>query len=82
MKGVFTSVGGYFSELWAAWNRFWFASVDPATLALIRLLGGGMLLYTHFIWSLDLSGFIGPDGYTPIEIVRGDVLLLSSASVT
>lgn len=47
-----TAVGG--------WNRFWFTPVDPATLGLIRLFTGAMLLYTHLVWSLDLGGFFGP----------------------
>jgi hypothetical protein len=66
-------VRNYFGELWDAWNRFWFAPADPATLSLIRLLAGGMLLYTHFVWSFDLSGFIGPDGYTPVEFLRSEI---------
>lgn len=60
----------YFRELWEAWNRFWFTPADPATLALIRLLTGGMLFYTHLIWSLDLSGFLGPEGWIPVEQLR------------
>jgi len=62
-----TIVGGYFRELWGAttdgWNRFWFTPQDPATLGLIRLLAGGMLFYTHLIWSLDLEGFFGAGGW-------------------
>jgi hypothetical protein len=67
MTSVLSNLRGYFADAWRAWNQFWFTPADPATLALIRLLAGGLLLYTHFIWSLDLSGFIGADGYTPVE---------------
>jgi hypothetical protein len=67
---MFGGIRGYFSELWQAWNRFWFTPVDPATLAFIRLLAGGMLLYTHLVWSLDLRGFLGPDGYTPVDLLK------------
>ena len=53
----------YFRELGrstvAGWNRFWFNPVDPATLSLIRILAGLMLLYTHLVWSLDLEAFFG-----------------------
>jgi hypothetical protein len=73
MKGIVSGVAGYVSELWQAWNRFWFSPADPATLSLLRVLAGGMLLYTHFIWSFDLAGFIGYDGYTPVEFVREQV---------
>jgi hypothetical protein len=69
MRSVVAGVRDYFVDVWAAWNRFWFKPVDPATLSLIRLLGGGLLLYTHLIWTFDLSGFIGPDGYTPLEFL-------------
>jgi uncharacterized membrane protein YphA (DoxX/SURF4 family) len=68
--GVAANVRGYFGELWQAWNRFWFAPADPATLSLIRLLAGGMLLYTHAVWSFDLVGFLGANGYTPVEFLE------------
>jgi uncharacterized membrane protein YphA (DoxX/SURF4 family) len=61
----------YFRELYregiAGWNRFWFTPADPATLGLIRILGGSMLFYTHLIWSLDLESFFGPRGWIPLE---------------
>jgi hypothetical protein len=44
--------------------------VDPATLSFIRLLAGGMIFYTHLVWSLDLTGFIGPEGYTPVSLLN------------
>lgn len=60
----------YLLELWQAWNRFWFTPTDPATLSLIRVLAGSLLLYTHAVWSLDLEGFIGPNGWLPVEVIR------------
>ncbi|QDT00209.1 HTTM domain-containing protein [Adhaeretor mobilis] len=72
----FAPVRNYLVELWQAWNRFWFAPTDPATLSLIRVLGGAMLLYTHFIWSLDLEAFIGPEGWVPVAYLRDNVLVL------
>lgn len=68
--GVFADTKGYLSETWQAWNRFWFESVDPATLCLLRLLTGGMLFYTHLVWSLDLQAFLGPEGWLPVEYIR------------
>ncbi|MCA9261941.1 MAG: hypothetical protein KDA61_22140 [Planctomycetales bacterium] len=67
MSRLIASLKSYFKELWDAWNGFWFSAIDPATVSLLRLLAGGMLLYTHLIWSLDLAGFIGPDGYLPLD---------------
>ena len=44
----------------SGWNRFWFSAVDPATFCLIRLLAGGMLFYTHLVYTQDLLAFFGP----------------------
>lgn len=52
------------------WNRFWFTPADPATLGLIRIFTGCLLLYTHAIWSFDLVGFFGPDGVLPAQLTR------------
>lgn len=64
----------YFRDSWRTvrdgWRRFWFAPADPATLGLVRLLGGSMLFYTHLVWSLDLAGFLGPGGRLPVEFSR------------
>lgn len=49
------------------WNRFWFRPAEPQTLALIRILAGGMLFYTHLVWSFDLSEFLGPNAWMNYE---------------
>jgi len=41
------------------WDQFWFKPAQPHTLALIRILGGALLLYTHAVWALDLEAFLG-----------------------
>ena len=46
----------WFRDVLHAWDRFWFSRSDPATLGVIRILAGAMLLYTHFVWMLDLEG--------------------------
>ena len=38
--------------------------------SLIRVLAGAMLLYTHAVWSLDLVGFFGPEGWLPRDLMR------------
>jgi hypothetical protein len=48
----------------AGWNRFWFEPADPATLGLIRILAGAMLVYTHLVWTFDLTDFFGADSWT------------------
>jgi hypothetical protein len=54
----------------AGWNRFWFTPADPATLGLIRILAGSMLLYTHAVWGLALDDFFGPHGWLAPNAVR------------
>ena len=54
----------------AGWNRFWFQPADPATLGLIRILAGAMLLYTHLVWSLDLASVLWSDGWLSPEAVH------------
>ena len=49
------------------WNRFWFAPQDPATLGLIRILAGAMLLYTHLARTLRLDEFFGADAWVSPE---------------
>jgi len=52
------------------WNRFWFMPADPATLGLIRLLTGAMLVYTHWVWGLDFESFFGPESWVSSELVQ------------
>ncbi|HTU25935.1 MAG TPA: HTTM domain-containing protein [Pirellulales bacterium] len=56
-------LGNWFRQVAAGWDRFWFTPTDPATLALIRILAGGMLFYTHLIWGVALSEFFGDHGW-------------------
>ena len=59
------------------WDRFWFTPQQPHTLALIRILGGAMLFYTHLVWSLNLTAFLGSSGWLPTPTV---VLMKQNAS--
>lgn len=54
----------------ASWNTFWFTPSQPHTLALIRILGGAMLFYTHLIWGLDLEAFLGKDAWIGTTLSR------------
>lgn len=54
----------------AGWNRFWFTPADPATLSLLRIFVGAMLLYTHAVWALDLEAFFGRSSWMAPELVR------------
>jgi len=63
-------ISGYIADAWEAWNQFWFSPTSPATLCWIRVLAGAMLFYTHLVWSFDLDGFFGPDGWLPLELMH------------
>jgi hypothetical protein len=67
---MITAVRDYFGEAWEAWDSFWFSPTSPSTLSAIRVLAGAMLLYTHLVWSLDLNGFMGPNGYLPSKLMH------------
>jgi hypothetical protein len=67
---LLTSIRDWFRELIADWDRFWFTPVDPATLSLIRIFAGGMLLYTHLIWTIQLESFFGNDGWLMPDAVH------------
>ena len=49
----------FFYQWWDAWNDFWFRPSAPETLAVMRILTGLMVLYSHAVWTLEFSGFIG-----------------------
>ncbi|MFO0918190.1 MAG: HTTM domain-containing protein [Planctomycetaceae bacterium] len=52
------------------WSAFWFTPADPAPLCLIRLLAGGMTLYSHIVWGLKLDSLLGPDGFNSLELLQ------------
>lgn len=52
------------------WNRFWFTASSSRLLGLMRILVGGMLVYTHLIWSLELQAFFSDRGVLPPEYAR------------
>jgi hypothetical protein len=56
-----------FTSAWRGWLAFWFTPSDTATLGLIRIFAGAMLLYTHLVWSLDLEAFFGPHAWLSTE---------------
>jgi hypothetical protein len=59
----------YLAEVWEAWDEFWFSPTSPATLSAIRVFAGMMLLYTHLVWSTDLSAFFGERGWLPAQMM-------------
>jgi hypothetical protein len=63
MNAIASAIQHWLNASWAAWNRFWFRPAQPHTLALVRILGGLMLLYTHFVWTINQALFLGRDSW-------------------
>ncbi len=64
---MLTLLSNYLKDAYTAavngWQRFWFLPRDPATLGVLRICIGLLLLYTHAVWTLDWDGFFGPAGW-------------------
>jgi hypothetical protein len=75
MNAIVSATKSWFTDALQAWERFWFTPTRPETLALIRILGGAMLFYTHFVWGLKLNAFLGPhafiDNATALQLQEG-----------
>ncbi len=68
MRTAWATIREYFGDLLRAWDQFWFTPTDPATLCAIRVVTGFLLLWTHLVWTLDLSAFFGPEGWLPADL--------------
>ena len=64
-----SGIRGYIADAWEAWNEFWFTPTNPSTLSAIRVFAGAMLFYTHLVWTFDLQGFFGPNGWLPSQLM-------------
>jgi uncharacterized membrane protein YphA (DoxX/SURF4 family) len=69
VNAIWNATAAWGRDAWRAWDRFWFTPAQPHTLAIIRILGGGMILYTHLVWTLNLEAFLGPQGWLPRSTV-------------
>ena len=64
MKAVVLATREWMHSVAEAWNRFWFTAASAETLAVIRILAGAMLFYTHLVWTLGLQDFFTSSGWT------------------
>ena len=58
------------ADLAAAYHRFWFAPSAPHALGIVRILMGGMALYSTAIWGLELEAFFTDGGFQPASLVN------------
>ena len=69
VRAAFPIIRRAVDRVWTPWCDFWFKPADPLPLGVMRILFGGMLFYTHFVWGLNLEGFFGSNGW------QGDTLV-------
>jgi hypothetical protein len=70
-----SSAAARFAQRWFqgnidAWDRFWYAPRLPNTLALIRILTGAMLLYSHLVLASELTSFLGEHAWINNDLAR------------
>ncbi|MCA9084045.1 MAG: HTTM domain-containing protein [Planctomycetaceae bacterium] len=57
------------TTVFRAWDSFWFSPADPTVLGLMRILVGGMLVYTHLVWGINLPAFLGSAGWNSPDVL-------------
>lgn len=70
MNTIIAAIRSYLAGLLSLWNRFWFEPSDPSVLCAIRVVTGALLFWTHLVWSFDLLGFFGAEGWLPPELME------------
>ncbi|MGE3780819.1 MAG: HTTM domain-containing protein [Pirellulaceae bacterium] len=70
MSAIARATARWCHDVWTAWDRFWFSADYPHTLAMLRILAGAMLFYTHWVWSWDLLAYLGPASWMSAATVR------------
>ncbi len=70
MKTLLNHGKNWLKEAWDGWTWFWFQPANPTTLGVMRWFIGGMLIYSHLVWGLDLELLIGPDGWHSTDAMQ------------
>ncbi|MEM7782006.1 MAG: HTTM domain-containing protein [Planctomycetota bacterium] len=60
-------IAAWFQSWNRSWNQFWFSNRDSLTLAIIRILTGTIVIYSHLIWCTGGLIFLSGDGLIPSE---------------
>lgn len=67
MSTITNPYAGCIEDFRQGWNRFWFKPSAPHTLAMVRICGGAMLLYTHLVWGVELNNFLGKNAFVTVD---------------
>ncbi|TWT52937.1 Sporulation-delaying protein SdpB [Rubripirellula amarantea] len=65
-----TSLHDWLLSIGSGWDRFWFTPRMPHTLAILRIIAGLMLVYSHIVLATDLSSFLGDTAWINNETSR------------
>ncbi len=58
------------ADVWRAWDQFWFTPRLPHTLAVMRILCGAMMVYSHLIWAVFVTDFMGATAWIDNATIR------------
>jgi len=70
LRGLTTAPVDLVRSVASAWNGFVFAPADPTPLGLIRVVVGGLLAWSLFVYGLDLRDYLGATGWANLDVVR------------
>src|SRR5688572_4349897 len=69
---------GFFRDIAAGWDGFWFTPRLPHTLAFMRILAGLVVFYVHLTYSWGLMQYVGPEGWVDkasADYMRRDITI-------
>ena len=58
----------WWKQVATQWNRFWFVPRKVGVLATMRIIFGGLLLYSHLILAIHLEDFIGNQAWVSQQL--------------
>lgn len=63
----------YVARLWETsirgWSDFWFTAIDPATLAIVRICAGLVVLYIYLSCAPERLNLVGPDAWIDSQAI-------------
>ncbi|WP_442510352.1 HTTM domain-containing protein [Novipirellula sp. SH528] len=66
-------VQAYVAQLWktltVGWSDFWFTSIDPATLSVVRICAGFVVLYIFLSCAPERLNLIGPNAWIDSQAI-------------
>lgn len=67
MNSLWPGLTRWFTAWSTWWDALWFTAAPTRLPALLRVMAGSLIFYTHLVWSLELRTFFGRDGVLPVD---------------